>query len=211
MRISFLPENAAAAPSAARTWSWSRRNVLAGTPQDALHHLERMQRHVARGARHAAVLKRICQIDQTDAARVFRMADRVERMTVRYDRPRRIYILRAAFRVCPAVFARRAHQRIAAEQVRACDRVLFVDEHRTLGAVKLHARKLAVPDVKAARQRHLRTRAELKNSVDMRVHIDRASTVPFAGPDGTERVCAARVAIAQTRRTGPSRLSSAVT
>ena len=101
------------------------------------------------------------------------MADRVERMTVRYDRPRRIYILRAAFRVGPAVFARRAHQRVAAEQVRACDRVLFVDEHRTLGAVKLHARQLAVPDVKAARQRHLRARVKLENSVDVRVHIDR--------------------------------------
>ena len=45
----------------------------------------------------------------------------------------------------------------------------------------------------------------------MCVSTSTGSTVPFAGPDGTVRVCAARVAIAQTRRTGPSRLSSAVT
>ena len=94
-------------------------------------------------------------------------------MAVRYDRPRRVYVLRTAFGIRPAVLVGRAHERIAAEQVGTGNRILFINEHRALGTVNLHARQLGIPDVKTAGQRHLCPAHKLENRVDMSIHVHR--------------------------------------
>ena len=58
----------------------------------------------------------------------------------------------------------RAHERIAAEQVGTGNRILFINEHRTLSTVNLHARQLGIPNVKTAGQRHLCPAHKLEKS-----------------------------------------------
>ena len=81
------------------------------TLEDALHHLKRMQRHLAGGTRLAALLERVDEIHQTDTARVLGVTDRIERMAVRHDRPRRVYVLRTAFGIRPAVLVGRKYSK----------------------------------------------------------------------------------------------------
>lgn len=64
-------------------------------------------------------------------------------------------------------------ERIAAEQIGTGNRILFINEHRALGTVNLHARQLGIPYVKTAGQRHLCPAHKLENRVDMSIHVHR--------------------------------------